>query len=144
MFTDIVNLGMAIVARGNAIIRSGLHDLLEFQAAVIAPGFGKPGLQKTAPAAAAKIVGPVRGHVDEIFFSDQRFNDEAQIFRHGIAQRLAHQLTRILNRKGDTQVFIPIGTDLELAFPDPLGIKLDDAPNLERVLNLEFIQSDPD
>jgi len=99
MLADIMNLGMTIVARRNAIIRPCLRDLFEFQAAVMAPGFRQAGLQKAAATAAAVIVGPVRGHIDEIFFTHNRFDNIAQFFGNGITQGLADQLTWILDRK---------------------------------------------
>jgi len=83
-------------------------------------------------------------HVDKVFFTHNRFYRISQIFGHRISKALSHQLAGILHREFDFQIFVPIGIDLQLSFPDPLGIKLNDTLNLEVVLNLEFFQSDPD
>lgn len=122
MFTDVMDLGMTVMTGGDAVIRARGHDLLEFQLAISPSGFGKTGLQKTAAAAAAVIVGPVGKHVDVIFFTNDGFDDKPQIFRHRITETFPDQLAGILNRKLDFQVFVPVGVDLELSFPDPLGI----------------------
>ena len=81
-----MNLGMAVVAGGNAIIRAGLHDLLEFQAAVMPSGVRKTGLQESTAPAATKIVGPIGGHVDEIIFPHHGFDYEPQIFGNGVSK----------------------------------------------------------
>jgi hypothetical protein len=83
-------------------------------------------------------------HVDEIFFTHNRFHGISQIFGHRIPKALSNQLAGILNRKFNFQVLVPVGIDLQLSFPDPLGIKLDDTLDLKVVLNFEFFQSDPD
>jgi hypothetical protein len=83
-------------------------------------------------------------HIDKIFFTHHRFYCISQILSHRIAKALSYQLTGVLHRKLNFQVLVPIGIDLQLSFPDPLGIKLDDTLNLKVVLDLEFFQSDPD
>jgi hypothetical protein len=83
-------------------------------------------------------------HFDKIFFTHHRFHRVSEIFGHRIPKSFANQLAGVLYRKFDLQIFVPIGIDLQLSFPDPLGIKLNDTLNLEVVLNLEFFQSDPD
>jgi hypothetical protein len=83
-------------------------------------------------------------HVDKVFFTHNRFYSIPQIFSHGIPKAFSHQLAGILDREFDFQILVPIGIDLQLSFPDPLGIKLNDTLNLKVVLDLEFFQSDPD
>ena len=75
--TEIMHLGVTVVARGDAVIRLGIQNLLRFKFTVFAPLFGKTGLQKTTPAAAAVIVGTVGLHVDKILFADDSFDDVA-------------------------------------------------------------------
>jgi hypothetical protein len=144
VFANVMHLGMAVMAGGYAVVRTGGHDLLEFQFAVSPSGFGKPGLQKAAAAAAAVIVGSVGKHVDKIFFTNDRLHDKPQILRHRIAKAFPDQLTGILNRKLNFQVFVPVGIDLEFSFPDPLGIILNDALDFEIVGDVELFQSCPD
>ena len=43
---QIVNLGVAVVARGNAIVGPGIVDLFKLQPSVSAPGFGKSGISR--------------------------------------------------------------------------------------------------
>ena len=144
MFADVMHLSMAVMTGGDAVSRTGSHDLLEFKPAISTSVFGKTGLQEAAAPAAAIIVGAVGKHVDKIFFTHNGFHDKPQIFRHWITKAFSDQLAGVLNRKLDFQVFVPIGIDLEFAFPDPLGIILDDALDFEMIRNIEFFQSSPD
>jgi len=50
-------------------------------------------------------------------------------------------LTRILDRKFDLEILVPIGIDLEFAFPDPFGVVLVNVFNLKTVVDIEFFQS---
>jgi len=136
-----MNLGMAVVAAGDTVIRAGLLDLLILQPAELQPLFFHAGLQKTAAAAAAIIVGPVGDHIDKIFFSDDRFDHESQVFGDGFPKSLAHDLTGVLYRKFNLKVLVPIGIDLESSFPDPLGIVLINILDDKVVLDVEFFQS---
>ncbi len=144
MFAQIMDLGMAVVARGDAVGSPGFLDLFGFQAAIMPSGFRITGLEKPAAAAAAVIVRFVGGHVDEVFFADNRFHHKAQIVGNGIAEAFSNELAGILNRELDLEVLVPVGVDLQLAFPDPLRIVLDDALDFEIVGNFEFFQSGPD
>jgi hypothetical protein len=83
-------------------------------------------------------------HLNKIFFTHHRFHRVPQIFGHRISKGLAYQLAGVLNRKLDFQVLVPIGIDLQLSFPDPLGIILNDTLYFKVVLNFEFFQSEPD
>jgi hypothetical protein len=101
-------------------------------------------LEEAAAAAAAIVVRPVGIHFDEIFFAHHGFHRVSQIFGHRIPEGFADQLTGVLYGKFDFQILIPVGIDFQLSFFDPLGIILDDAPDFEIVLDVEFFQSGPD
>ena len=107
-----MNLRVAIVARGNAVLGAGGHDLVEFYFAECAALFGQSILQKAPSAAAAIVVGAVGGHVDEVFRTHHGFDHIAHVFSHGITQGLANQLARILAGKFYLTVLVPFGTDL--------------------------------
>jgi hypothetical protein len=83
-------------------------------------------------------------HIDKILFTHHRFHRVPQVFGHRIPKTLADKLAGILNCEFDFQILVPVGIDLQLSFPDPLGIILDDTLYFKVVLNLEFFQSDPD
>ncbi len=144
MLADVMYLSMAVVTGCNAVISAGSHDLFEFESAVGPPGFRDARLQKTAATAAAVVIGPVWKHIDEIVLAHNGFDDKPQILRHRISKGFPHQLAGILNRKLDFQVFVPVGIDLELSFPDPLRIILNDAFDFKIVGNVELFQSRPD
>ena len=144
MFAELMDLGMAVVACGNTVFRSGGLNLVVFDFAVFEAFFLVPGLQESAPAAAAEIVGAVGNHIDEIFFSNHRPDHIAKIFGHGIAKALSNDLAGILYGKLDFQVLVPVGIHLELAFADPLGIVFIDAFDFKIVFDVEFFQSGPD
>jgi hypothetical protein len=66
------------------------------------------GLQISAAAAATVVVGLVGIHFNKIFFSHNRLYNIAKIIRHRISKAFAHDLTRVLNRKLDLQILVPI------------------------------------
>jgi hypothetical protein len=141
MFTELMNLGMAVMAAGDTIVRAGRLYLFVLQPAEFQTLLFHAGLEETATAAAAIIVGPVGDHINKIFFADDRFDHIAQIFGNGIAKRLAHDLTGVLDGKFNFEVFVPVGVDLEPAFPDPFGIVFIDVFDDKVVFDVEFFQS---
>ena len=141
---QIVNLGMTVVTGGNAIVRLCCQNLVRLEFPVGTTRVRISGLEKPAAAAAAIIVRPVGMHVDEIFFAHHRLYRIPQIFGHRIPKGFADQLTGVLYGKFDFKILVPVGIDFQLPFFDPLGIILDDAPDLEIVLDVEFFQSGPD
>jgi hypothetical protein len=112
MLTQIMNLGMAVMTRRDAVSGAGFHDLLEFSLSIGATRIRKPGLQKPAPAPAAKVIGEVRRHIHIIFLAYNRLHHKPQIMRNRIPKRFANQLTRILNREFNFKVTVPIGVNL--------------------------------
>jgi hypothetical protein len=136
-----MNLGMTVVAAGDAVIRTGLLDLLILQPAEFQPLFFHAGLQKTTATAATVIIGSVGNHIDKIFFTDHRFDHIAQVFGNGIAKRLAYDLTGVLNGKFNLEVLVPVGIDLESSLPDPFGIVFINVFNDKVVFDVEFFQS---
>jgi hypothetical protein len=144
MLAQLVNLGVAVVASSNAVVGSGGFDLLVFELSILETLLFEAGLQKAAAAATAEVVGAVGLHVDEVFFTDDRFNDETKIFRNGIAKTLAYDLAGILYSEFDLQVLVPVGIDLQLAFTNPLGVIFVDIFNFKVMLEVEFFQSGPD
>ena len=141
MLTELMNLGMAVMAARDTVVRAGRLYLLILQPAELQTLFFHAGLQETAAAAATIIVGPVGHHIDKIFFSDNRFNHESQIFGNGISKRLAYDLTGVLDGKFNFQVLVPVGVDLEPSFPDPFGIVFINIFDDKVVLDVEFFQS---
>lgn len=83
-------------------------------------------------------------HVNEVFFTHNRFDDKPQVFRHRISKALSHQLAGILNRKFHFQILVPIRVDFEFSFSNPFGIILNNASDFKIVRNVEFLQSGPD
>ena len=111
VLAQFMNLGMTIVAAGDAVIRSRCLDLLIFQLSIFEALLLESGLKKATAAAAAVIVGPVGLHVDKIFCPHDRLDDVPEVFGDGVAITLANDLTRVLHRKLDFTFFIPDGTD---------------------------------
>ena len=101
VFTEIVDLGMAIVTGRNTVIRLGVGDLIEFQFSVLTPGLRISGLEVATPAAAAVVIGSVRVHLDEIFLTHHRFDNKTKILCNRIPKCFSHQLARVLNREFD-------------------------------------------
>jgi hypothetical protein len=141
VLAEFMNLGMAVVAAGNTVAGTGRLDLVVFQAAEFQTSLLQARLQKPPAAAAAVIIGPVRVHLDKIFFSDNSFYDIPQIFGNWIAKSFANNLTWILNGKLYFQIFIPVGVNVQLALTDPLGIVFVNVFNFKIVGDIEFFQS---
>jgi hypothetical protein len=139
-----MDLGVAVVAWRNTVVRFGGENLIGFALSICASLIRITGLEESAAAAAAEIVRSIGIHIDIIFFSHNSFDDIAQIFGHRIAEGFTNQLARILNRKCDLTVLVPVGVDLEFTLPDPLGIILNDALDFKIVGDVEFFQSGPD
>ena len=141
MLTELMNLSMAIMAAGDTVIRAGRLYLFVLQPAELETLFFHAGLEETAAAAAAIIVGPVGGHIDKILFSDDRFDHVSQVFGNGIAKSLAHDLTGVLYGKFYLEVLVPVGVDFKPSFPDPLGIVFINVLDDKVVFDVELFQS---
>jgi hypothetical protein len=144
VLAEFVNLGMAVVAARYAVVSAGRLNLLILEFAVFETLIFKTGLEKSAATAAAVIVGAVGLHVDEIFFTDNGFDDEPQILGNGVAVAFSNDLAGILYRKFYFQVFVPVAVDLQFALTNPLGVIFIDIFDFKVVLEVEFFQSGPD
>lgn len=144
MLAEFMDLCMTVMASGDTVSGSGGLNLLVLQSAVLQPLVLEPGLQETAPAAAAIIVGAVGLHVDEVFLADHGFDYKPEILGDRIPKSFTNNLTGILNRELDLQILVPVGIDLQFAFPDPFGIVFVDVFDFKIVFQVEFFQSGPD
>ena len=111
MPAKIADLGVAVVAWRNTIISPCIPDLIKLHSSVVTPGFSKTGLQITSPAATTVIVGSVRMHVNEIFFTHNRFDDKPKIFCDRITEGLPHKLAGVMNRKRHLEILVPVSID---------------------------------
>jgi len=141
MRAQLMNLGVTVVTTGDTVVRTGGLDLLILDFAEFQTGFFEAGLQKAASPAATKIVGFVGGHVNEVFFADAGFDDEAKILGNGITICLANDLAGILDRELDLAILVPVGADLELSLTDPFGVIFVDILDLQVVFDVELFQS---
>ena len=101
-------------------------------------------MEEAAASAATIVVGFVRSHFNDVFLTDNRFNDETEIFGYLVAIALADDLAGVLNGKRDSPILVPVGTYLQPPLPDPFGIVLVDGGNFEVMVDVEFFQSRPD
>lgn len=122
MVSNIMNLGMAVMAAGNTIISPGGNDLVEFHLAVSTAFFRISRLQESPAAAAAVIIGFVRGHFDDVFLTDYRFDNKSQIVGDGIAKAFPDYLTGVLDGECNLKILIPVGTHLKSPFTNPFCI----------------------
>jgi hypothetical protein len=112
MLTQLVDLGMAVVASGNTVVGFGGLNLAVLETTILQPFLLIPGLEVSPPAAATVVVRSVRYHIDEVFFANYRFDDVPEVFCYGIAVGFANDLAGILNRKFDLQIAVPVRVDL--------------------------------
>lgn len=122
MFAELMNLRMTVVAGGNAVIRTGGLYLIVFHLTVSQTFIFKPRLEKSATAAAAVVVGTVGLHVNEVFFTYNGFHNKTQVFGNGVTIAFPDNLTGILYREFNLQVFVPVGTRFKPTFTDPFCI----------------------
>lgn len=108
--------------------------------AVLPPGFLVTGLEETAAAAAAEVVGFIRGHLNKIFFAHSRFDHKADVISRRIPVAFPDNLAGILYGEFDLKVFVPIRVDLQTAFPDPFGVILINGGNFKVAL-VDFVFS---
>ena len=144
VLAQFMNLGMAVVATGNTIIGTCFLDLLVFKFSVFQAFCLISRLQKSAAAAAAVIVGSIGLHVDKVFFTDNGFDNKAQVFGYGVSVAFANDLAGVLYGKLDFKILVPVGIDFESSFPDPFGIIFVNIFYFKIVLKVEFFQSGPD
>ena len=112
MLAEFVDLGMAVVTACNAVVSPCGFDLGIFYFSIFKTLFFKPGLEETAAASTAIIVGSVGLHVDKIFLPHNGFHNKSQIFGNGIAIAFSNDLAGILYGEFYFQVFVPVGIDL--------------------------------
>ena len=141
MLTELMNLGMAVMAAGDTVIRAGFLYLFVLEPAEFQTLLFHAGLEEAAAAAATIIVGPVGSHIYKVFFPDDRFDHKSQIFGNRFPKCLAHDLTGVLDGKFNFQVLVPIGIYLELSLADPFGIVFIDVLDDKVMLDVEFFQS---
>lgn len=144
LVAQVMDLGMAVVARRDAVGRLGGQDLVGLELAVGPPFVRESGLQEATTAAAAEVVGSVGIHVDEVFLANRGLDHETQVLGHGVAEGLAYQLAGILDGELDLTILVPFGAGFQPPFADPLGVVLNDAFDFEIGFELEFFQSGPD
>jgi hypothetical protein len=144
MFGHVMDLGVAVVASRNAVISPGSLDLLVFQPSVLTAFIRISGLEKTTPAAAAIIVGPVGGHVDEVLLAHHGFHHIPQVFGIRVAITFPDDLAGILDRELDFPTLVPLAGRLEFALANPFGVIMINLYNLKGMGNVEFLQSGPD
>ena len=107
-FGHIMYLGVAVMAGRDAVSRFCGQDLVGFGLAISASLFLESGLQVSAAAAAAEIIGFIGHHINKIFFAHHCFDDISQVICNRVAKRFSDQLAWILNRKFDFPVLVPI------------------------------------
>ena len=86
VFTKIVNLCMAVMARGDGILGTGIYNLLGFQLPIRASCIRKSRLQESAATATAVVIGFVGCHIDEVFLTDDLFHNIPEVIGHGVAK----------------------------------------------------------
>ena len=72
MVSQIMNLRVAIVTRGNDIVSACGVNLIKFYLTILSAFVFSARLQKPTPASTAVVIGPIGGHIDEIFFTHHR------------------------------------------------------------------------
>jgi hypothetical protein len=144
MFGQFVNLGVAIVARSNAIVGIGGDNLVQLFLTVSQPFILVRILQEAAATAAAVVVRHVWRHVHKVFFTNTGFHDIPQILGALVAKALPDDVTGVLNGELNFQVFVPVGIDLQFSFPEPFGVKGENTENFKVGSDFVFLQSGPD
>ncbi len=85
-FCHIMHLGMAVMTGGDTVSGFSRKDLIGLGLAISAPLLLESGLQVSAAAAAAKIVGFIGHHINEIFFTHNGFDNISQIIGNRVTK----------------------------------------------------------
>jgi hypothetical protein len=141
---EVVDLSMTVVAGGDAVVRPGCGDLVELDLAVGMALLIIACLQKAATTAAAKVVRFVRGHINEVLFTNHRLDDKTEVVGCGIPVTFTDDLTRVLHCELNLPFFVPVRTHLQAPLTNPLCVIGVDGSYVELMLNIEFFQSGPD
>ena len=108
MLAEFVDLSVAVVAAGDAIVGTGGFNLLILENAVLKALLFEAGLEESTAATATEVVGSVGLHVDEILFSNHGFDHKAKIFGNRVTIAFTNYLAGVLHRKFDFQVLVPV------------------------------------
>jgi hypothetical protein len=141
VLAELMDLGVAVVTSGNAVIGLGGLDLLILELAEGQALIFIAGLEEPAATAAAVVIGPVGLHVDEVLLAHHRLDHEPEVLGNGITVGFPDDLTGVLDRELDPEILVPVGIDLELTLANPLGVVFVDVLDDEVVLDVEFFQS---
>ena len=96
MLGQVMDLCVAVMAGRDAVVRIRGHDLIVFDLAERPALLGIAGLERPAAAAAAEVVGFIRGHVDEVFLAYRCLDHEADIIGCRIPIAFTDDLAGIL------------------------------------------------
>lgn len=96
MLRQIMDLGMTVMARCDAVIGSSCLNLVEFDFSVNSSFLFSSRLQKASASSAAVIVGTIGGHIDKIFLPNHFSDYIPHIIGSGVAKALSDQLTGVL------------------------------------------------
>jgi len=107
-FCHVMYLGMAVMTGSDAIGCFGGKNLVGLGLAISPTLLLESGLQESAAAATAKIVGFIGHHINEIFFPYDSLDNISQIVCNRVAKRFSNQLAGVLNGKFYFTVFVPI------------------------------------
>jgi len=144
MMAHIMNLSMTVMTASHDIIGSGFNNLVKFHLAISSAGFCETGLEKTATATTAVVVGLVWRHLYNVFLTHAGGNNISKVICNNIAFTFAYNLTWILDSKLDLSVFIPVGVNLQSSLANPFRVVSIDRGNFKFVIDIEFFQSGPD
>jgi hypothetical protein len=86
MLGQIMYLGMTVVTGSNRVIGPGSKYLIQLKFSVLPPFLGVRGLQESASAAAAVVVGFVGIHVNVVLFTDYGLDHKSEIIGHRVSQ----------------------------------------------------------
>jgi hypothetical protein len=142
--SNVVYLGMTVVAARDTVVGTCLDDLVEFLLAVGSAFLGISRLQEAAAAATTVVVGFVRSHLNQVFLTYNRPDNKTKVFSDRISITFPHYLAWVLNSELDFALSVPFRAYLQTSFPNPLSVILVNGCNLEVVFNTEFFQSSPD
>ncbi len=144
MMRKLVDLGMAVMTPGNTIGCTAVFNLLILQSTIFQSLIFKTRLEKSAATATTVVIGFIRIHLHQIFFTNCLFYSVPEIFSYGIAKAFPHDLAGILNGKLDLQILVPIRIWFQFSFSDPFGVIFVDIFCFKAVSDIKFFQSGPD
>ncbi len=141
VISQFMNLGMTIMAAGDAIGGPGLLNLAIFDLAVEESLLFVTGLKKAPAPATTEVIGFIGSHIDKVLLSHTRLDHKAHVIGSRVSKAFPNDLTRVLKGELNAKLIVPAGIGFQLSFTNPRGVKGVHGLYVKFMGNFKLVQS---